>query len=199
MEKTGGIEDNEDIYTGFSSAAIPEAIQTSKEIFYPESQSIWDLMTDYGLDKASHFGFSYFGSKSVMKAAEKFPEYTKSLTEDREDLLSRKAHDIGVKFSSPSFQQKAGAALLGVAVLGFGKEMTDQYIDYLDMTANMTGASLGVLDEYGDGSLREGGKKAFEDINRMLSGEQETQHIADGGELEVPEEVIEQQKLLGKA
>ena len=199
IEDDWGLEDNKDMYLGFSAAAIPEGVQTGKEIFYPEAASIWDTITDYGIDKVAHLGFSYFGAKAVMKASEKFPEYTKNLTEGREDFISRKAHGIGHKLSDPSFQQKAAAAVMGVAVLGYGKEMTDAYVDWLDMTANMTGAGLGVLDEYGEGSIRNGAKKTFDDVNQILSGENDKGPIPDGGELEVDEEVIQQQKHLGKA
>lgn len=199
IEQDWGLEENKDMYLGFSTTAVPETIQSGKEVFYPEAESVWNIITAHGLDKVAHFGFSYFGSRAVMNAVETFPEYTKQITEDREDILSEKAYYVGTKLSDPSFQQKAGVALLGVAVLGFGKEMSDTYIDYLDMTANMTGGSLGVLQEYGEGSIKDGGKKAFQEINKILSGEQEITHIPDAETAKISEKVIKKQELLGKA
>ncbi len=125
-----------------------------------KSQLVWDSMTRYGLDKVAHLGFSGFGASATMKGRESFPEYAMSLTEEREDLLSRNVYRAGEKLSDPSFQQKAGLAILAVATLGTGKEAWDMwrgtYMDPLDMTANMAGTGLAILREYGDGDLKKG-------------------------------------------
>lgn len=170
------LQENEKMYAGFSAAAVPEAI--SKGLNYSnENISLWDQMTQYGLDKVSHFGFSFFGAKALMKGSETFPEYMKRM-ENSEAPLSDQVHSAGVKLSEPSMQQKTLLALTGVAVLGYGKELTDAYIDMYDMAANMTGASTAILEEYGEGSVKKGAEKTFQDIRQLLENE-ETETVAE--------------------
>ncbi|MFB6203166.1 MAG: hypothetical protein ABEK01_01595 [Candidatus Nanohaloarchaea archaeon] len=196
-----GPEEDGDMYIGFLSAGGPEAFNRATDYVLEDPPSVWESMTDYGLDKLSHLGFSYFGSRAVMKSADTFPEYMKEMEES--DLpMSDQIYQAGLKLSEPSMQQKAGLALMTVAVLGTGKEMTDAYFDYLDMTANITGASLGVLNEYGDGSIRKGGEKTLEDVEKILGGEEKTEN---GPETEkerledLDEETREDIQALGKA
>lgn len=196
-----GPEDNEKLYLGYYSAAVPEGVNIASDYTMENSIPVWDAITDYGLDKVAHFGFSFFGASALMKGSETFPEYMKRM-EDSEAPFSDQIHAAGVKLSEPSMQQKATLAFTGVAVLGFCKELTDAYIDIFDLAANMGGASTAVLDEYGDGSVKRGAEKTFQDIKEMLE-EQEEQpekvlYTNGGQELTPDRETLENMEALGK-
>lgn len=195
-----GPEDNEKLYLGYYSAAIPEGVNLASRYTMEEPLPVWDVITDYGLDKVSHFGFSFFGASALMKGAETFPEYMKRL-EDSDAPLSDQVHAAGVKLSEPSMQQKAALAFTGVAVLGYGKELTDAYVDMFDMAANMGGASTAVLNEYGNGSVKRGAEKTFQDVKNMLEEDEQPEQVlyTNGGEVLSPDrETLENMEALGK-
>lgn len=192
--------ENPKMFAGYYSAAVPEGVSRSLD-YLGEDIALWDEMTKYHLDKVSHFGFSFFGAKTLMKGSETFPEYMKRM-EESEAPLSDKIYEAGLRLSEPSMQQKTALAMTAVAGLGMAKEATDSYISMLDMTANMTGASLAVLDEYGEGSIRKGVRKTFSDVKEML--EEENQPDRETSELQeydlgkLDEQVEENVKALGK-
>ena len=184
--------ENPKMFLGYYAAAVPEGISRGLD-YLGENFPVWEEMTDYHLDKVSHFGFSYFGAKALMKGSETFPEYMKRM-EESDAPLSDKIYSAGVRLSEPSIQQKAALAFTGVATLGMAKEATDSYISMLDMTANMTGASLATLEEYGEGSARQGAEKTFDDIKTLMENDKDgrasgKQLKANGGPKLVAEEL----------
>lgn len=187
LEDVWSLEDNKDMYLGFNAAAVPEGAQEFSELAIEGSPSVWSALTDYGIDKPIHGAFSYFGAKSVMKAWETAPFYLMDLFEDREGLTADIGYATGEKLADPTFQQKAAAGLFAVAALGAAKEFSDAYFDPLDYAFNMGGASTAVLDEYGDGGVRRGGKRLKEDMQQYLEDEKE-----------LDSEILENAEALGK-
>lgn len=178
-EEPGGetytpLRDDLDAAAGFASAAVPEAI--NQAVPY----SLWGAMTEYGLDKVAHGGFSYFGYRSVSELQERGPVHVKRWAAARDGPVADLAYRGAARVSDPSFQRKAAVGVAAVGAAGGAKELTDAMISQYDMLANAGGAGIGVLHDYGDGSVRRGAARAWDDIVARLDGEPEPRR-ADGG------------------
>lgn len=181
--------DDLDAAAGFASAAVPEAV--NQVLPY----GLWGAMTEYGLDKVSHLGFSYFGYRSVSELQERGPEHVKRWAAERDGPVADLAYRGALRVSDPSFQRRAAVGVAAVGAAGGAKELTDAMISQYDMLANAGGAGLGVLHDYGDGSVRRGAVRAWEDVAGLLE-EPET-HRADGGRPELDPDVAERVEALG--